>query len=193
MQKTENIDAYIARHPQDVRERLQQIRSTIRSAAPGAEEAIRYGMPTFVQEGTLVHFAAFSNHIGLYAFPTGIEAIRTIFEGYSMGKGSIQLPLNAPLPLDLIAEAVRWRVKANKEKARFKKEKKRGDGAAADFMAGISAPACRALTGAGITTLKKLSGWSEKELLRLHGFGKASLPFLRKALAAAGMQLKEQA
>lgn len=105
------IDAYIATFPETIQAILEEIRATIRKAAPDAEEAIRYGIPTFRLEGNLVHFAAFKNHIGFYPTPSGTEAFKEEIAPYRAGKGTIQFPLNAPMPLGLITKIVKFRVK----------------------------------------------------------------------------------
>src|SRR5512137_1261088 len=112
-----NIDEYIAGFPHDFQQILQKIRTTIRRAAPQAEEAISYQMPTFRLEGNLVHFAAFKNHIGLYPTPSGTEKFREELSPYQTGKGSIRFPLDRPIPYDLIAKIVKFRVRENLEKA----------------------------------------------------------------------------
>jgi uncharacterized protein YdhG (YjbR/CyaY superfamily) len=118
--KPENIDAYIAGFPEPVRKVLEQVRTTIRQAAPEAEEAIRYAIPTFQLQGDLVHFAAFKNHVGFYATPSGHEAFAPELSNYKLGKGSVQFPLDQPMPIDLIARIVQFRVAENLEKARGK-------------------------------------------------------------------------
>jgi uncharacterized protein YdhG (YjbR/CyaY superfamily) len=117
------IDEYIAGFPQDVQEILEQIRRTIREAAPDAEETIKYQMPTFTLKGNLVHFAAFKKHIGFYPVPTGIEAFRDELAVYEGGKGSVRFPLDQPIPNDLIGGIVRFRVKENSERAEAKGKK----------------------------------------------------------------------
>src|SRR5574341_2081418 len=97
-----NIDEYIAGFPQDVQEILEKIRLTIRKAAPDAEETIKYRMPTFTLKGNLVYFAAFKNHIGFYPVPSGIEKFKKELSVYKQGKGSVQFPLDQPMPHDLI-------------------------------------------------------------------------------------------
>lgn len=119
------IDEYIANFPEDVQEILQEIRSVIRTAAPGVEEAISYQMPTFKLKGNLVHFAAYKNHIGFYPVPTGIEAFKEKLSVYKGGKGSVQFPINQPLPLELIEKIVRFRVAENLEKAAAKSKRKK--------------------------------------------------------------------
>ncbi len=107
----DTIDEYIAGFPADVQAILEQIRQIISEVAPGAEEAIRYRIPTFRLGGrNLVHFAAFENHIGFYPTPSGIEAFKEQLAGYHSAKGSVQFPLAEPIPYDLIREIVTYRV-----------------------------------------------------------------------------------
>ena len=118
------IDEYIAGFPPDVRRKLKAVRSTIRKAAPAAEEAIAYQMPTFRQHGNLVHFAAFKNHIGFYPAPRAIEEFKKELAVYEGSKGTVRFPLDKPLPLGLIGRMVKFRVKKNLEQAAAKKSKR---------------------------------------------------------------------
>lgn len=111
------IDQYIQAQPEDVREVLAELRETIRRAAPEATEKISYRMPTFDYLGNLVHLAAFKSHIGFYPTPSGIEAFRDELQRYKHAKGSVQFPLTEPLPLDLVARIVQFRVEENAEKS----------------------------------------------------------------------------
>ena len=113
------IDEYISGFPDDIQTLLQQIRVTIREAAPEAEEAIKYAMPTFVLNGNLVHFAAFKHHIGFYPVPSGIEAFKKELSAYKGAKGSVQFPLDQPMPLELITKIVLFRVNENLLKAKI--------------------------------------------------------------------------
>ncbi len=115
------IDAFIKEFPKDVQKLLSQVRTTIRDAAPDAEETISYAIPTFKLKGNLVHFAAYKNHIGFYPGSTGITAFKKELSGYQSAKGSVQFPLDQPLPLDLISKIVRYRVQENLEKSKKKK------------------------------------------------------------------------
>ena len=122
------IDEYISMFPDDVQTILNQVRQTIHEAAPEAQETINYQMPTFTLNGNLVHFAAFKNHIGFYPTPTGIEAFKDELSVYKGAKGSVQFPLDQPMPLSLIRRIVEYRVKENSErkprlKTSTKKEK----------------------------------------------------------------------
>ena len=114
------IDEYIAGFTPDVQEILEKIRTTIREAAPEAEETIKYRIPTFTLKGNLVHFAAFKKHIGFYPEPTGIEAFKDELSVYEGAKGSVQFPLDQPIPYDLISRIVKFRVKENLERAKGK-------------------------------------------------------------------------
>lgn len=105
-----NIDEYIAAFPPEVQAILQKIRTTIRKAAPGAEEAIKYQIPTFVLGQNLVHFAAFQKHIGFYPTASGIAAFSAELTDYVWAKGSVQFPLSKPIPMTLIRRMVEFRV-----------------------------------------------------------------------------------
>jgi uncharacterized protein YdhG (YjbR/CyaY superfamily) len=117
------IDEYIAAFPPEIQAILEKIRAVVREAAPGAQETISYQMPTFTLYGNLVHFAAFGSHIGFYPTPTGIDAFKNELSDYKMGKGSIQFPLDEPIPYDLIRRIVEHRVQENLERAEAKKKK----------------------------------------------------------------------
>ena len=119
------IDKYIAIFPEDVQAILEKIRATIQKAAPDAEETINYGVPTFTLKGNLVHFAGFKNHIGFYPTPSGIEKFKKELSKYESAKGSVQFPLDKPIPYALIEKIVKFRVKENLEKAAVKLKKKK--------------------------------------------------------------------
>jgi len=114
------IDDYIAGYPKDIQTTLEKIRTAIRKAAPKAEETIKYGMPTFTLNGNLIFFAAFKNHIGFYPIPQGIDAFKKELSIYKQGKGSVQFPIDKPMPLALISKIVKFRVKKNTKKAKTK-------------------------------------------------------------------------
>ena len=115
-----DIDEYIAGFPKDIQAILQKIRQTVKKAAPDATEKISYQMPTFYLNGNLVHFAAFKNHIGFYPTPSGTAKFKKEISGYQAAKGSIQFPLDQPIPYDLIRQIVEFRVKENSAKAKKK-------------------------------------------------------------------------
>ncbi len=120
----QTIDQYIADFPEDIQQILQKIRATIKKAAPGAEETMKYQMPTFMLKGNLVYFAAFKKHIGFYPVPTGIEKFKKELSVYKTAKGSVQFPLDQPMPYDLITKIVKFRVKENSARAAAKGKKK---------------------------------------------------------------------
>jgi len=121
MKQAKNIDEYITNFPEDVQERLQTIRETIHKAAPQATEDIKYRIPTFILNGNLVHFGAHKNHIGFYPAPMGIEAFAEETAPYQSGKGTLQFPLDKPIPLELIDRIVKYRVEKNLAKAKKRK------------------------------------------------------------------------
>ncbi|PSL48321.1 uncharacterized protein YdhG (YjbR/CyaY superfamily) [Chitinophaga niastensis] len=111
--KPNDIDEYIAGFPKEIQIILEQVRATIKKAAPDATEKISYAMPAFALKGNLVYFAAFKNHIGFYPLPIVDEALKKEISVYKTGKGSIQFPLNQPMPLGLITKIVKYRVQQN--------------------------------------------------------------------------------
>jgi uncharacterized protein YdhG (YjbR/CyaY superfamily) len=120
-----DIDEYIAGFPNDVQEILEEIRMTIRKAAPDAEGTISYQIPTFTLKGKyLIYFAAYKKHIGLYPAPRGIEKFKKELSVYEGGKGTVRFPLDEPMPFGLIKRIVKFRVKENLERAKAKGKKK---------------------------------------------------------------------
>ena len=115
--KAKDIDEYIADFPVDVQLLLQKVRTAIRKAAPKAEEAIKYQMPTFVLNGNLIHFAGYKNHIGLYPGSKPIEEFKDELSRYETSKGTVQLPLDKPIPVGLITKITKFCVKRNIERA----------------------------------------------------------------------------
>lgn len=120
MKTCTDISTYIAEFPKEIQVILQQIRQTIQQAAPEAKEAIKYGMPTFVLNGNLVHFAAYKNHIGFYPAPSGIDAFIAELEVFRTGKGTIQFQIDKSIPFDLIAKVVKFRIQENLNKKKRK-------------------------------------------------------------------------
>jgi uncharacterized protein YdhG (YjbR/CyaY superfamily) len=118
------IDGYISQFSAEVQAVLEKVRDTIRGAAPDATEVISYQMPAFKQQGILVHFAAWKNHIGLYPPISGDKALEKAVAPYAGPKGNLQFPLDEPMPLDLIDRIVKLRVKQDTEKAAMKARKK---------------------------------------------------------------------
>lgn len=112
-----NIDEYIAVLPEEVKAIMETVRKVIHEAAPEAKETMSYQIPTFDLQGNLVHFAAFRNHIGFYPTPSGMEAFREELSVYKGSKGSVQFPLDQPIPYGLITRIVKYRVQENLDKA----------------------------------------------------------------------------
>ncbi|WKY48173.1 DUF1801 domain-containing protein [Eubacteriaceae bacterium ES3] len=116
VEKFKTIDAYISQFPESVQLMLEQIRQAIAVQAPQAMEKISYQMPTFYLNGNLVHFAAYKKHIGFYPAPSGIEAFKEELSGYKSAKGSVQFPIDEPMPIELIKKIVAFRVEENLRK-----------------------------------------------------------------------------
>jgi uncharacterized protein YdhG (YjbR/CyaY superfamily) len=111
--KFKTVEEYFSVQPEHTRALLEELRKTIKKAAPKAEEVISYNIPAFKLEGLLVYYAAFDKHIGFYPTPSGIKAFEKELSAYKGAKGSVQFPLDEPLPLSLITKIVKYRVKEN--------------------------------------------------------------------------------
>ncbi len=115
--KPTTIDEYLVGFPPEIRAILRKIRSTVRNAAPVAQEKISYGIPCFMQDGNLVYFAAFKNHVGFYPPVRGDAKLRKAVSSYAGEKGNLRFPLDEPIPYGLIARIVKSRVKENRARA----------------------------------------------------------------------------
>ncbi len=115
MKPVNNVDDYIAQAPKEVQARLQELRATIKAAAPGAQERMSYGMPYYEYKGRLVYFQLWKKHIGLYALSPDVEEHKSELQGYITTKGTIRFPLNEKLPLALIEKLVKARMRKNDE------------------------------------------------------------------------------
>jgi len=122
--KFKTVDEYLSSLPGNVKILVQHLRMTIRKAAPQAEELISYNMPAIKLNGVLVYYAAYKNHIGFYPTSSGTESFKTELSVYKGAKGSVQFPLDKPLPFPLITKIVKFRVKEDLEKAKLKAKKK---------------------------------------------------------------------
>jgi len=120
-----SIDEYIATFPEEIQKILEELRATIKAAAPDAEEKISYQMPTFALKGNLVHFAALKNHIGFYPASSGIQAFKDELSIYEGSKGAVKFPIGKPLPLKLISKIVKFRVTENLKNAEIKSSKRK--------------------------------------------------------------------
>ncbi len=212
MNTANSIDDYILSFPKAVQTLLQQVRNTIQKAAPKATEAMKYGIPTFVLNGNLVHFGGYKTHIGFYPGAAGVVAFQEDITQYHSSKGAIQFPIDKPIPHALIRKIVLYRVNQNEEKAAQKGKKKTCENGhtfikssdcptcpiceqnrkpASEWMNILSAPARRALENEKITTLAKLAKYKSADILKLHGMGPASIPKLTKVLSDAGLAFKK--
>lgn len=118
--KFKTVEEYVATFPASAQKMLEQIRVIIKENAPEAKEVISYNMPAFTLQGMLVYYAAYKGHIGFYPTPSGIEAFKKELSAYNGAKGSVQFPIDKPMPLDLIAKIVKYRVEQNLTRARLK-------------------------------------------------------------------------
>lgn len=181
MLKPTTIDDYIALAAAEAQEKLHELRAIIARAAPQATECISYSIPAFRGHRVLVYFAGYKKHVGFYPTASGIRIFAKELAKYKSSKGAVQFPLDQKLPVKLITDIVKHRVKEDKaEQALLAKPK-------ADWTAGLSAPALRALTAAGIKTAKQLATYSEADILRLHGIGPTAIPKLKAALKDEGL------
>jgi uncharacterized protein YdhG (YjbR/CyaY superfamily) len=118
-----SIDEYVKCFPLETQKKLEELRAAIKMIVPDAEEKISYQMPTFTLNGNLVYFAAYKNHIGFYPTSSGIEAFKHEIKAYKSAKGTVQFPLDKPLPIDLISRIVKYRVEENLKKPTRKTNK----------------------------------------------------------------------
>ena len=125
LKKPKGIDGYISQFPADVQAILEQLRATIRHAAPEAKETISYMMPAFKQHGILVYFAAWKKHVGLYPPISGDKALEKAVAPYAGPKGNLQFPLDEPIPYDLIERIIKLRVKQDTAKAAATRKKRK--------------------------------------------------------------------
>lgn len=119
------VDEYISRYPAEVQPVLEKIRKTIRKAAPKADEVISYQIPGYMYKGMLIFFAAFKNHISVYPAPRGSAAFKKELSAYRGGKGTVQFPIDEPIPFDLISRMTKFRMKDNEQRAAAKEKTKR--------------------------------------------------------------------
>ncbi len=111
--QVKTVDEYIASFPKNVQDILEQLRCVIKESAPLAEETISYRMPAFKLNGNLVYFAAYKNHIGFYPTPSGIVAFKKDLSPFKQARGSVQFPIDTPIPFDIIRKIVHYRVNEN--------------------------------------------------------------------------------
>ncbi|MDB5196811.1 MAG: hypothetical protein JWP88_1182 [Flaviaesturariibacter sp.] len=121
--KFKTVEEYLSQLPPPAKKAAETLRQAIRKAAPQAEEVISYNMPAYKQKGILVYFAVWKHHIGFYPTGSGIRAFQKEIESYKSAKGSVQFPLDQPMPLDLVKRIVKHRVAENEQKAALKAAK----------------------------------------------------------------------
>jgi uncharacterized protein YdhG (YjbR/CyaY superfamily) len=122
--KITSVDEYIQQYPNTIQRTIRKLRKVIKESAPNAQEKISYNMPAYFQEGNILYFAVFTRHIGFYPLPGGIKKFEKELSKYKQGKGSVQFPIDQPIPYNLIQEIVKYRVKENLAKAKKKSGKK---------------------------------------------------------------------
>lgn len=171
-EKYSTVDGYLAAQPPALKSRLEKLRKTIRAAAPGAEEVISYNMPAYRLHGILVYFAANAAHTGFYPTPSAIAAFKKELAGYVSAKGSVQFPHDQPLPLDLVAGMVKFRVKENTEKASGTKSQKTP----------VKTKAAKP------TDAAQVKEWMSKQDAK----AKTDINAVRKIISAASPKLKER-
>lgn len=160
-----DVQVYLDQFPEETQSRLQTMRGLVRDRCPAAVEALSYGLIGYKLNGhPLVYFGGFKQHVGLYATPVGHEAFAADFARYVQGKGSVQLPLLEPLPIDLITRVITHRI-----------------GAVSDELPQIGRAARAALEAIGVTQMSQLGTHSERELLALHGVGPKAIRILRES------------
>jgi uncharacterized protein YdhG (YjbR/CyaY superfamily) len=120
--KFKTVDEYLSALPANTKGILEAVRKTIKQAAPQAEELISYNMPAFTLHGRLVYYAAFKNHVGFYPVSSAIKAFQKELSDYKTSKGTIQFPIERPIPYGVITKIVKFRVRENLEKAKVKKK-----------------------------------------------------------------------
>jgi len=121
----QSVDEYISLFPTEIQSKLAKLRSVIKKAAPVAEEKLSYGMPAYTHKGMLLYFAAHTNHIGLYPYPSAMETFRKEITQYRTSKGTIQFPYDEPIPYGLVSDIVKFRLQENIKKDELKRRKKK--------------------------------------------------------------------
>jgi uncharacterized protein YdhG (YjbR/CyaY superfamily) len=191
---------YISQFPAEVRRKLIQMRALIRKEVPEVEEVIAYGVAAFRLAGSpLVYIAGFKKHVSFFPTSSGIRAFREELSGLKTSTGTVQFSLEQPLPLALLREMVRFRVRElNKNQKSVGRKCDTQTVANFDYsrlhedLRVLPKPAQRALIHAGLLDPKKISKKTEEELLSLHGFGPSSLPMLRSILKNYTQELKSK-
>ncbi len=187
---------YISQFPLPVRTRLKELRALIRKLAPQVKEKISYGIAAFEWNGPLVYIAGFKNHVSFFPTSSGVSAFQSQLKGYKTSRGTIQFPLDQPLPLRLITQIVRYRMKELRHLRTGRglcdadAVKKFDTAGLEEVFSVLAKPAQRALVNAGVLTVKALSKKSEAEVRAFHGMGPKALLELRRILKTQGRKFR---
>ncbi len=187
-----NTDEYIKQFPPTVQKALEKIRKTVKAAAPGAEEVISYQMPALKYHGMLVYYAAWKTHIGFYPAASVVNDFKKDLAGYVVSKGTIQFPLDQPLPLGLISDIVKFRVLQNEEKFAEKKASKTSAGTSSKTGIATTKTAAKQKTTKAKTVKpsdeEQVSNW----LNQLEPEVRKEIDALRKIIKTSSSQLNER-
>ncbi len=186
MKKPLTVSAYFASVPPRQRKTLNALRKTIKNQVPDATEVISYGIPTFKLGRMLVSYAAFANHCSFFPLSAAlIDRYKKELVRYETSRGTIRFSIDHPLPSSLVRKFVKARLAQNRMRDSLKGESR---SARSDSLPdGLPKPAVRALARAGITNLRRLSRWSERDIRGLHGIGPNAVRVLKRALRLRGL------
>ena len=170
------VERYLKSQPPEVLRHLKSVRALIRKSAPKAVESMKYGVVTYTMGENLVHFGGFKAHVGFYPGPATLLAFKKELSTYESAKGSVKFPIDQKMPLAIIKKIVLHRVRA-----------------VTSIPEKIGNPALRALKLAKIVDLKKLSSFTEADILAMHGVGKKAVGILKVAMKKQGLKFKPKA
>lgn len=186
------VDEYLSALPRDVRTALQKIRTQVKKLVPSATEKISYGMPTFFTHRALVGYAAHTGHCSFYPWSgTTLKKFTKELSGFETSAGTVRFTVDRPIPAALIKKIVQARLVEHAEKDSVHPNKNITPREGFEHLAGVAAPARRALSGASIRTLADLAKRREKEVAELHGMGPKALGILRVEMKRAGLSFKK--
>jgi uncharacterized protein YdhG (YjbR/CyaY superfamily) len=186
------VDEYLSALPRDVRTALQKIRTQVKKLVPSATEKISYGMPTFFTHRALVGYAAHTGHCSFYPWSgVTLKQFTKELSGFETSAGTVRFTVDRPIPAALIKKIVQARLVEHAEKDSVHSNKNITPREGFEHLAGVAAPARRALSGAGIRTLADLAKRREKEVAELHGMGPKALGILRVEMKRAGLSFKK--
>lgn len=190
--RTQTVDEYLQALPPDVRRALQSIRTQVKRLVPAATEKISYGMPTFFTHRALVGYAAHSGHCSFYPWSgTTLKKFTKELSGFETSAGTVRFTVDRPIPAALIKKIVQARLLEHAEKDAAGPKKVSASSEGFEHLAGVAAPARRALSNAGIRTLADLAKRREKDVAELHGMGPKALGILRAEMKRSGLSFKK--